>query len=402
MIINICKTFFFKRLIIMGFTYLIILYLAGNVEAAVYGDIALIIFFLKSFSSMNLGLSYGYWYFVYKDDSELYLKNYVIGYLVVGFFAILIGAVIVSPMLLFLGPFILLISVLDPLLRTEKVFTLSLFPELILIFSFFIVFILWGKFTGIAVFGLVCSTSLLTVGVLYLYKDKINKLISVQDINLQGVKIQNIVTLINNGFSSYVYMLAIFCFLFIDRVLMKHFYSADILGTCLIASQLIQASFFLMSSWNFTSLVDTGELIRSRQFCLFIFYKRLLITACLGLLPLIIIFIIINNHIISYFESYINLVSVFQIIATGLFFSNLATCVMPILFFYKKQYLAAVGMLFCVLSMTTSYLVSPIFSISYFKVLELNYLCLSIVSIGIIVFSVNILNQEVLQSEENI
>ncbi|QDP72366.1 hypothetical protein FOG18_07245 [Legionella israelensis] len=396
------RSFFIQRLLVSGLTYLAYLYMAHHMGAGLYGKIAFLIFFLKSLNAMGFGLNYGLLFYAYHSKHDDYLKSYFIAYALIGLSIILLGTFLISPLVFYLGPLVLLFVILDPLLKIKRIFVFTLFPEFILAASFCLAYILVNENRMLYNLSSIVVLHVLGCIFIFLYRSNISQInwrIKFHEYPFNLLKVKE---LIEKGFSSYLYLVALFAFLFLDRFFMKKMFPAEILGTCMLATQLAQASLFLMSSWNFTSLVDIGDLIKSKKLDSSVILKRLFLTALIGALPLLLIFFFLMKFNHRYFADYQSLSHIFAVISLGLYCSNLATCIAPILFFHGKQQVAAYGLILCSIVVCVVYLLVPYMNIDYLTVLHINYLALSLSSIFTILYSIHILNEVLMQKEINI
>lgn len=353
---------------------------------------------------MNLGISYGFIFFAYKSSDKNIVQSYVIGYFVLSLIALIVGSFLLDNYIFLYGLILLPIFILDPLLKTKKVFVLMLLPELFLASALFISYLLLEiegtKFAEMAIIIL-----LILVGtVVYLYKENIEEMEWNKGKLICRGMLTNVITqsqeLIKKGFSSYLYQLALFTFLFVDRYLLEKNYNSEALGTCMLAFQFCQLSFYVMSSWNVSSIVEIGELIKKNTLTESYVLKRLIITAVSGAFPLVIFYFLLSFLENTYFKDYENLSLVFLVISIGIYFSNLANCISPILFFFEKQFLASISLLGCVPVLILSYFIGALKEATYITVLEYNYSALVLSSFFTICYALYVLHNVSSTKEE--
>lgn len=393
---KISSYFLVQRLLISGLTYLAMLGLAKNLGASLYGNLAFLIFILKSFPAFNFGLSYGYIFYAYSSESENYLASYIYGYLLIGLSYIIISGLLVDPLIFLYGPILLVLFIVEPIFKLRKYFLFSLYPEFFLNIAFLFAYYICGKnYLG---FQITALSVLVILNFLILFRHKgvlrkiKNSVSEWQIANLGTIAklvLNNIIALIQKGFNSYLYLLIIFGFLFLDRTLLKNTFSASALGTCMLAFQMSQAALYLMSTANFSSIIEIGELIKKNEFNKNFILRKLLLAALMGLGPMIFIYILLKVFA-GFFNDFTNLSLVFLIIGVGLFFSNLVNSISPILFFFRKQTLASIGTLFCLGVILVSYGFASKMNWDYLYVLTINYFALAISSIFTICYSLHI------------
>ncbi|MDR3442137.1 MAG: hypothetical protein P4L65_03880 [Legionella sp.] len=398
MIKKIAQSFLFQRALISGLIYVISLYMAKKMGAVEYGSLAFTIFFIKSLPAMNLGISYGFIFHSYSTTHKAYEASYISGYFLISLIALIIGSVLVSPYIGLFGLMLLAIFILEPVLKMKRIFLFSLFPEFFLISSCALSYSLWGD-TGVKYAALVFVILLTQVGfTIYLYRKLIVQSLTLRKKNLT-LSWKQTRDLMFKGYTSYLYQLALFFFLFTDRYFLHQYYPDKILGVCMLAFQLCQASLYIMSSWNFSSIIEIGELIKANELSLSLIVKKLLKTAVVGILPLIVVYFVLLQIESIYFKDYPDLSLVFAVIASGLYFSNLASSISPILFFFEKQLASSCILFACVFVVFISYFLSGPDSRSYIMVLEYNYSALAVASIFTIFYALYVLH-DVLSKKE--
>ena len=391
-----------QRLIFSGLTYFAAIYLAEKMGAALYGQLAFIIFYIKSLSAMNLGISYGFIFFSYKSKDIKLLESYVVGYFIIGLISVVIGGILIDKYIFLCGVVLLPIFILDPFLKIKRIYIFSLLPEFFLAAAFLVPWMVFEKADKLYIIVVLMMLVLLSALAIYLCRQKLlevelnpRKLIRKMNwiIVFREIKI-----LIRKGHASYLYQLALFCFLFTDRYMLQKYYPAQALGTCMLAFQFCQASLYIMSSWNFSSVVDIGELIQARTLTISFILKKLSTSALVGVIPLVLFYFCLSYLENTYYKDYHNLSSVYAVIATGLYFSNLANSISPILFFFEKQWVASASVVACVIIVILSYYIVLDKNGLYLTVLEFNYSALAVSSLVTIVYAlyvlVNVISKE--------
>ncbi len=392
MLKKLCSSFMVQRLVLSGLTYVILLYLAQSMGAALYGPVAFFIFFLKNIPAMNCGVSYGFIFNTFMTDTDN-IKDYIRSYLIISIIALSIGSILIDKQTFIYGILLLPIFILDPILKIKRIFICSLLPEFFLVIAFGISYTLLGQ---VGLPYIILATVILLILVLSfigVYKNLFNDICFEKiwgERNWANTYAQ-LKKLITKGFTSYMYLLVFFLFLFTDRYFLQKYYPGPALGVCMLAFQLCQASLYVMSSWNFSSVVDIGELIKAKELNNNYILSRLSIMAGVGFLPLFLLYLGVGYVGEQYFKSYPDLLIVFSIISIGLYFSNLASSISPILFFAEKQTISVIGMLVCLVLVCISYPLGQINGWTYISVLKFNYSALAVYSVAIILYALYVL-----------
>ena len=228
----------FQRLPIAITTFLLSAYLAKLMGAAEYGQIAFAIFFIKNLPSMNFGVSYGFLFFHYNSQEQM-RDSYLICFFLFSMLFLILGAVFVNPIVLLLGFFVAPFYIIDPILRTRGTFISSFIPEILLLVSICLSYLI--KPDDIKLLSMIL-TFCFSGAFFYLFKGKLKFLFNSFKIPKTIQLYENCKTMVKKGFQSYLQLALIFSFLFMDRYLASVYFSKKDLGNYMLAFQFVHSS----------------------------------------------------------------------------------------------------------------------------------------------------------------
>lgn len=371
---KIFDNFIFQRIIAAAIVFLCSFFLAKRLGPEKFGYLAFIFFLVKLFLNGHLGSVSGYIYVSFNKSSNLLTCRFPLYYfihLVIISLIILIVSKWLGENYWFAGLLFFLIIplyVIEPILRTHRIFYISLLPDIFLYFGSFLV-VLFSHDSG-NIKTIIHKTMLVIVlfSILFfsLLKDK--KIILMtswhKHSNNFTQNIKSYIALLWEGFPLYLGSMAFTLFLFMDRYFLERYHEANYLGIYMLAIQLTMGLGMVISSQNFVNVVTIGEATMNDVPTSSILQKNLKWSLVIGVLSFIILIIsaIIVEKIII--PEYANLT--IYCIPLGLGFISFYICgsITPVIFFKGKQMFITILMFFITLLCLGSNIVIVYFNIT--------------------------------------
>lgn len=373
----------FQRLPIAIATFLLSALLAKILGAAEYGQIAFSIFFIKNLPSMNLGISYGFIFFYYNKKKSM-KNSYLICFLLFSMLSLILGAILVNPLVFSLGICMAPFYIIDPILRIRSFFILSFIPEILLLISFCMAYMICPE--DIWFISLIL-TPCLSVLVLFLFKGRLKFLFKYSQVPNLFKIFNDCIKMIKKGFQSYLQLALIFSFLFLDRYFASVYFSRKDLGNYMLAFQFVQGALFIVTSLNIPNLTTIGEQISNNSINKRVLKHTLKQNIYFGIVSLVMVYLgllLIKPYLFGNFE---NLLCIYLVISPGLFAMTVIGSISPILFYFEKQGVASFSIMLSILCIFINYTITPFTHLNYISVILINYSFLMISSLFIIMYS---------------
>lgn len=374
-----------SRISIAGFVYLGTFWLAAILTAEQYGKIAFSIFVTKSVVLSSLGAGQGLIYFLINDDRSFNRTYSLFTCFSISIFSA-VYFIVYNPKYYLLIYLISVVAIVEPYLKVNKKFLVSLYPEFFLVYCFFIYFAS-TKIFGVPNTFLVRPDVVLALFVAafsFLYRAPLKGFLN--ELLNSKFSIERLKELILRGFPSYLFNLVFFLFLLADRSLVDAIYGGEKLGVVMLAYQLALIAGFVVSSINSKVIIDIGEMLKRSDSVLVPFMLRNIFISTLlggGFLFFILVFLVFWGE--YFFSGYHDLIYFFAIYGVGLLFFNVYGSVSPVLFYAKKQIVPAISILASIAGLLLAHKLLPSFGFSLLGIEGVAY------SIFILTLTVSIL-----------
>ena len=372
-----------QRVVLAAVIFVGSLLLAKTQGPVIYGYIAFSIFLIKGIGSFSLGLPQGIIYLVFSGRKNDYLLNYVISYFVVCLIVIAVYFYKYDIWITILALIISQLLIIEPFLKTKRYFMLVLFPEVILVSSFLIDAFIKYKFNLVSEMyfvAIICCLIFTGLALFYYFPPFLKDF--KESKNLSKFEFKKVLDLLKRGGAAYMFNLMFFLFLFVDRTMALKTYGDIDLGILMLAYQLALISGFIVSAFNFTAIVDIGEMKRMDPQALYKYLKiRFFSMAVMGSIVLVAILLFVYFTGDRFFSNYPDIFLFTLIIGLGLFFYNCYCSVSAILFFYKKQFIPNSLMFIATALVLVNHLKGSNQGLALLNVELVNYLSLSAVMI---------------------
>lgn len=344
------KNFAVQRALAAGCYFLSAVYLAKVLAPQRYGEIVFFMMLTKMLLMGGAGSAAGYLFSTFKNRQELtqdYLRFYMGHLFVVALAACWLGSLLGEVYLLSGIGFLLLIPyhAIEPLSRIEHKFYTSLLPDIVLHLS---VVVTTTVLVMILPDSRANSTQIIAyslVGVLALYVkffsiirpyggfSKGGDLVSFRT----GLRRYGQVLLLGAP-AFWAGTVAFTSFLFIDRFFLEKFHSKTTLGLYMLAFQLATGAGLFVSSRNFVSQVEIGELMRQNAPTRAIFHsqlKRSVLIAIPSFVVLVVASCVLERFVLS---QYLGLALTSSVLGLGLIVYQVVGAVAMIGFYYERQW----------------------------------------------------------------
>lgn len=344
--------------------------LANLLGATEFGNIALLIFLVKSLPSYSLGMPQGLIYYIYDNKTDRYIGTYTLLYSLILIIVSTCYALFYGKNAALLSLCLIPLFLLEPYLRTKNHLLLSIFPEVILVAGFLFVTLIedYMQLEHTIYFFTALAVSL------SLYKG-IPKYLNAYFSRKEDISYTHMKSLVRRGGGAYIFNLTFFLFLLLDRLLVEHIRGSAEVGVLMLSYQLAIAAGFLVSALNFTAVIDFGESksidprkLFKKALKKFISMIGIGITAYLCMIAFV---VFAGEKIFPTFEG---IVEYAAIIGLSIVIFNSYTAISPVLFFYRKNLLPVLLMIPVILIQ---------FSLHYFCSDNLTLLEIELINFGV-------------------
>lgn len=317
-----------------------------------YGDLALFTFLVKFLLIGNLGSVSGYifrYYHSAKDSTSCdgYLGAYLVHLVFVALVAVIVSFFLDEVYLFAALGFAVLIPyyAIEPVMRVRRRFYASLLPDVVISLA------ACGSLLVVMVSGIPKTSSTYLISLLALillsYLPAMYLLRSELAMLRESLSIMNIgiyVRLVAVGVPLYLATIGFMVFLFVDRIFLEHFHTAEALGVYLLAYQLAIGATLLLTAQNFVSAIDIGEALQRNRSLRRVFRKQLGLAAVIAV-PAYAGMLLIAYGLETYFlNSYDGLTRTAAALGFGLVLFFSAGSVTGLAFFKARQRVLTFGL----------------------------------------------------------
>lgn len=358
--------------------------LSATVTPVVYGNIALLIYIIKSSTYSGFGVTQGFIYFALREREKDYFYTYFAFY----FFTVLLVVFLLGEYFNIYASLLLLILfgifLFEPFLKTRKNYYLVYFPEVILLLSFLTVSFISPNDLQSQNYQMVLLMVLL--GTILVISFQIKQVKTLLIFSKKRLSFKRLGLLLNKGQGVYFFSILFITFMLIDRHMYKEVFGGDVLGVVMLALNFVLASQFLVTTLNASSVVELGEELKLKGFISKKHLKaKLKKSFMLGFTFYVLFGFIVYFLKDIYFEAYLLLFEVYLIVGAAMIIYNVYSSVSNTLFFYSKTLLpVSLFLLLNVFVLLNLFFLS--INVEFIEALTINFVGLSVCSMVLIFY----------------